>query len=193
MRHFASPGFWACYRRLPADARKLADKNFGLLKADPRHPSLRFKKIGKYRSVRVGLHAGCGIGRMAVPLTGYLSAEGSYEGFDIVPEGVRWCQENITPKYPNFRFQIADVHNDRYHPEGSQKASEYRFPYADGSFDFVFLTSVFTHMLPQDMENYLSEISRILRSGGRCLITFFLLNAESLKLIEMGASDLDFQ
>jgi len=33
----------------------LADKNFELLKADPRHPSLRFKRIGKYRSVRVGL------------------------------------------------------------------------------------------------------------------------------------------
>jgi hypothetical protein len=56
LRHFASPDFWACYRRLPADVRKLADKNFELLKADPRHPSLRFKKIGKYRSVRVGLH-----------------------------------------------------------------------------------------------------------------------------------------
>lgn len=56
MRHFASPDFWAYYRRLPADVRQLADKNFELLKADPLHPSLRFKKIGKYRSVRVGLH-----------------------------------------------------------------------------------------------------------------------------------------
>ena len=55
MRHFASPGFWASYRQLPADTRRLADKNFELLKADPRHPSLRFKKVGKYRSVRVGL------------------------------------------------------------------------------------------------------------------------------------------
>ncbi len=55
MRHLASPGFWACYRRLPVDVRELADKNFELLKAEPRHPSLRFKKIGRYRSVRVGL------------------------------------------------------------------------------------------------------------------------------------------
>ncbi len=55
MRHFASPDFWSLYRDLPEDVRELADKNFELLKTDPRHPSLRFKKIGKYPSVRVGL------------------------------------------------------------------------------------------------------------------------------------------
>lgn len=36
--------------------RQLADKNFELLKADSRHPSLHFKRIGRYRCVRVGLH-----------------------------------------------------------------------------------------------------------------------------------------
>jgi hypothetical protein len=44
------------YRQLPADVRALADKNFQLLKADPRHPSLHFKKIDKLWSVRVGAH-----------------------------------------------------------------------------------------------------------------------------------------
>ncbi|HYY99081.1 MAG TPA: hypothetical protein VE642_10845 [Pyrinomonadaceae bacterium] len=44
------------HRRLPADVRDLADKNFQLLKADPRHPSLRFKKIDRLWSVRVGAH-----------------------------------------------------------------------------------------------------------------------------------------
>ena len=56
MRHFASPEFWRMHRRLPADVRDLADKNFQLLKADPRHPSLRFKKIDRLWSVRVGAH-----------------------------------------------------------------------------------------------------------------------------------------
>jgi hypothetical protein len=36
-------------------ARVLADKNFALLKSDPRHPSLQFKKVGRFWSVRVGL------------------------------------------------------------------------------------------------------------------------------------------
>lgn len=55
MKHFASPEFWSAYRRLPANVCSLADKNFVLLKSDPRHPSLHFKQIGRYHSVRVGL------------------------------------------------------------------------------------------------------------------------------------------
>lgn len=55
MKHFATSRFWACYARLPEPIRQLADKNFELLKADLRHPSLHFKKIGTFRSVRVGL------------------------------------------------------------------------------------------------------------------------------------------
>jgi hypothetical protein len=55
VRHFASPDFWFHYRLLPENIRRLADKNFALLKADARHPSLHLKKIGDYWSVRVGL------------------------------------------------------------------------------------------------------------------------------------------
>ena len=55
MRHFASQEFWENYRKLPGPVRKLADKNFELLKSDPRHPSLRFKKMGRFYSARVGL------------------------------------------------------------------------------------------------------------------------------------------
>jgi hypothetical protein len=56
MRHWASPAFWQAYARLPQHTRDLADKNYELLKADPRHPSLHFKQIGRYWSVRVGAH-----------------------------------------------------------------------------------------------------------------------------------------
>ena len=55
MRHSTSPKFWAAYEALPLQVRKLADANFELLKRDPRHPSLQFKKVGRYWSVRVGL------------------------------------------------------------------------------------------------------------------------------------------
>ena len=56
MKHFASPQFWRHYRQLPPEVRALADKNFQLLKADSKHPSLHFKKIDKLWSVRVGAH-----------------------------------------------------------------------------------------------------------------------------------------
>lgn len=55
MKHLASPEFWSAYRQLPDHVRALADKNFALLKSDPRHPSLHFKQIGRYHSARVGL------------------------------------------------------------------------------------------------------------------------------------------
>jgi hypothetical protein len=56
VKHLASPEFWANYEALPPAVRKLADANYALLKRDPRHPSLHFKRVGSYWSVRVGLH-----------------------------------------------------------------------------------------------------------------------------------------
>ena len=54
MKHFTSPSFWECYRNLPSSIQELADRNFEFLKANPNHPSLHLKKVGKYWSVRVG-------------------------------------------------------------------------------------------------------------------------------------------
>lgn len=56
MRHNASPRFWECYRSLPEKVRRQADAAFERLKADPRHPSLHLKKVGRFWSARVGLH-----------------------------------------------------------------------------------------------------------------------------------------
>jgi hypothetical protein len=56
LKHFAAPSFWETYQRLPVNIRKLADQCYEILKSNPRHPSLHFKKTGKYNSVRVGLH-----------------------------------------------------------------------------------------------------------------------------------------
>lgn len=138
------------------------------------------------------LDVGCGIGRMAAPLTKYVT-EGSYEGIDIVSSGIDWCTKKISPKYPNFKFQQADVYSEMYNPKGKYKSSEYKFPYEDKSFDFVFLTSVFTHMLPHDVDNYLSEISRVLKQDGKCLITYFLLTQDSKDHIKRKHSAFSFQ
>jgi hypothetical protein len=56
LNHFATPNFWFHYRGLPDEVRDLADKNFQLMRIDPRHPSLRLKKVGAFWSARVGLH-----------------------------------------------------------------------------------------------------------------------------------------
>lgn len=59
MKHRTLPRFWQHYRQLPEEVRRSADKSFELLKADPFHPSLHFKKVGGARnlwSARVGTH-----------------------------------------------------------------------------------------------------------------------------------------
>ena len=55
MNHYTSSRFWKAYEALPEHIQKLADENFELLKADPKHPSLHFKQIGQLWSARVGL------------------------------------------------------------------------------------------------------------------------------------------
>lgn len=137
------------------------------------------------------LDIGSGIGRKTFLLTDYLSREGRYEGLDIVKAGVDWCTDRITRKYPHFKFQLIDIYNETYNPQGKYKASEYKLPFDDETFDLVLLGSVFTHMLPEDTENYLSEIARVTKRGGRSLISFFLLDETSIGLIEAGKSSIN--
>ncbi|MBA2591461.1 MAG: class I SAM-dependent methyltransferase [Pseudomonadota bacterium] len=131
------------------------------------------------------LDLGCGIGQKARVLSTFLNSAGSYEGLDIVRSGIEWCQKAYR-HLPNFQFQLADVYSKHYNPFAQFLARDYRLPFVSGEFDFVFLSSVFTHMLPPDVENYFSEISRVLKPGGRSVITFFLLNAEALNGIGTG-------
>ena len=55
MTHHTNPDFWYCYRQLPEEIQRRADKAYELLRQNPRHPSLHFKKVGDLWSVRVTL------------------------------------------------------------------------------------------------------------------------------------------
>lgn len=136
------------------------------------------------------LDVGSGMGRKILPLLNYLT-RGSYEGLDLIETQVNWCQDKISSKYPNFQFQRIDVWNEHYNPSGKVKASEYRFPFEDKEFDFVILGSVFTHMFTGDMTHYMSEINRVLKPGAKGMISYFLLNPESEKLIAQGKSTIN--
>jgi SAM-dependent methyltransferase len=182
--------------RLRGAARDALDRLRGT--ADPTLPPRRLQLAvggGDYRAVgelfrdlfvELGglephhdvLDAGSGSGRMAYALKGWLT--GRYEGFDIMPDAVEWCRRNITPEHPNFRFQVADIRSERYNPHGVYEADNYRFPFADDSFDFAYLTSVFTHLPRAAVENYVRELARVLRPGGRCFATYFLMNEQAV-------------
>ena len=139
----------------------------------------RFIELGNLKPGNRVLDIGCGVGRIAIPLTSYLKSDGSYEGFDIVKSGIDWCNKRIKPNFPNFNFIYINLKNSLYNSHSDKSARDFKFPYKDNEFDFVILTSVFTHMLPPDMDNYLKEIYRVLKFNGVCYTTFFLLNNDT--------------
>jgi SAM-dependent methyltransferase len=134
------------------------------------------------------LDVGCGVGRMGIMLAHYLGPTARYEGFDIMEDLIRWADREISGRAPHFKFQHVNVYNKAYNPSGTLAASEFRFPYEDESFDLIFLSSVFTHLLSDDLRHYLDEIYRVLRPEGRCLSTYFLMNKESRAVIDAGRS-----
>jgi SAM-dependent methyltransferase len=139
------------------------------------------------------LDAGCGAGRLAFGLTSYLSPKGRYDGFDVDAKSIRWAQKNISHRLPNFHFHLADVQNQSYNPRGRTRGAAFTFPYENETFDMVFLFSVFTHMLPADMERYMAEISRVLKKGKRAYLTYYLLHPESLRAIREKKLPLNFE
>lgn len=139
------------------------------------------------------LDVGCGKGRIALPLLRYLSKDGQYDGFDINKEEINWCSSYITRKFGNFHFNYVDIYNQLYNPAGKYLANTFKFPYPSNSFDKVLLASIFTHLTIADMKHYFEEIARVLKPSGKCLITYFLLNAESVALIKKQMSFHEFE
>ena len=135
------------------------------------------------------LDIGSGIGRLAIPLTQTLQA-GSYEGFDVVEFGVRWCQQNISVQHRHFNFTYVDLSNDLYKSAGAD-ATTFVFPYSDRSFTLAVATSVFSHMLPAEVQRYLGEVERVLQPGGRFVFTAFVLD-EAARVAMRQHDGLDF-
>ncbi|MGE5359594.1 MAG: class I SAM-dependent methyltransferase [Bacteroidales bacterium] len=122
------------------------------------------------------LELGCGHGRTARGLIGYLQAPGRYMGVDVDRRRLDDARQRITPYHPNFQFTWADVRNRHYNPAGITAGADYRFPFAERDFDVIYAASLFTHLLPDETRNYLREARRVLKRGGRCLFSFFVLD-----------------
>lgn len=120
---------------------------------------------------------GCGYGRLAHAFLRDISFNGTYTGVDILAPHICWCQQVLTPlSSGRFAFHVLDVQSDRYNPDGTIAAAEANLGVADNCGDVIVLTSVFTHMYPEQIRHYLGEIKRILADEGQAFITFFLLD-----------------
>jgi SAM-dependent methyltransferase len=120
------------------------------------------------------LDIGVGCGRWAHWLRDYnflgRRFAGRYVGVDIDEEAVGWCRRNYDAE--RFRFYVSSDRSTSYnHFAGAQ--SKYRVPLAEKSFDLVFSSSLVTHLLEPELENYLRESHRLLRTGGAAMHSHF--------------------
>jgi SAM-dependent methyltransferase len=169
----------------PESLQFVGDGSFRLIGAEFLGHFVRYGRLMPDEHV---LDLGCGVGRMAVPLTQYLDPErGAYDGVDVVQPGIAWCSARITPVYPRFRFHHLDLAHSRYNPRGAVAVADAGLPFDDASFDFVTATSVVTHLPPEDVIAYAREIARLLRPGGRCFLSLFLMNDAARRNLASGA------
>jgi SAM-dependent methyltransferase len=143
------------------------------------------------------LDIGCGVGRVALPLTQYLGPSGSYFGLDINLSAVSWCHEHITQIYPNFEFAVVNARNPHYGNKFEYGRSAMRdagMPLGhERKFDVVLATSLFTHLLWPDVEFYIEHIALHLTEGGFAYTTWFLIDERSRAAINAGQSGFDFE
>jgi SAM-dependent methyltransferase len=135
------------------------------------------------------LEIGCGAGRMAMPFESFLTS-GTYVGVDIREDYIGWANQHLGSA--KLSFKLLDLANPHYRKSGSD-AAQAILPFADADFDFIFLTSVFTHLNSREMANYVRECARLLRPNSYMLSTFFLLNAHSHKGIADRLSKYKFR
>lgn len=142
------------------------------------------------------LDIGCGVGRVALPLTQFLNTTAAYFGIDINLSAISWCHEHITQVYPNFEFAVVNARNPQYgnHFEyGQSTMREAGLPlHQSRRFDTVIATSLFTHLLWPDVEFYIERIAHHLREGGFAYTTWFLIDDRARASIEAGTSQFDF-
>jgi SAM-dependent methyltransferase len=118
------------------------------------------------------LDVGCGTGFLGIASEPFLGNEGIYLGIDVIRRNIEFCKKH----YPrgSHAFHHLDVRNPTYAPE--QKAGKENWPVADESMDMVTALSVWTHLNEEDATFYFREVGRVLKSGGRSILTFFLLD-----------------
>ncbi len=139
-----------------------------------------------YRSV---FDFGCGCGRVARQMLQQREQPERYLGIDLHAGMIRWCQENLTPRAPQFEFIHHDVFDDNFNP-GEQKPRFAPFPARDGDFTLVNAISVFTHLTEEQALPYLREAARVLSDDGIVHASFFLLDKRTFPFMQPHANAL---
>lgn len=120
------------------------------------------------------LDVGCGVGRLPIGILDRVGTVRAYRGVDVHAKSIRWCKQHIESAHPCFQFRLVDAKNRCYNPKGLPLSDSFQFPFDDESFDVIYLYSVFSHMMAEDVKVYLREFRRLLRPDGKVFLTAFL-------------------
>jgi SAM-dependent methyltransferase len=120
------------------------------------------------------LDLGCGVGRLPIGILAKGLEIESYWGVDVDERSIRWCKKYIESKHSKFQFQHTNARNALYNPKGAELDTHFRLPFDDGSVDIIYMYSVFSHMLTDDIRLYTREFKRILAMGGSAFLTAFV-------------------
>lgn len=160
------------------DFWQIGNQIVGLTMATARlHPSDRVLDIG------------CGLGRVALPLSRFLDERGSYDGFDTSHEYIDWCRSSLPLDPARFRFRHCSIQSSHYNEQGEIAAEAFAFPWPENIFSLIIAVSLFTHLSAAATTNYLHEIARTLKARGRLFASFYVLDKQSAALAEGGTTD----
>jgi SAM-dependent methyltransferase len=125
---------------------------------------------------------GVGCGRQAVHMRDLRHHgerfRGSYLGVDIDAEALAWCRSNFDER---FEF-VQSTHESTSYLNDAANAADYRFPRGDQSVDFIMGLSLLSHLLEHTARNYLEEGARVLKPGGKMVLTCFAIDFAPRKL-----------
>ena len=151
-----------------------------------------------YLRLLAGLHdgdslwdMGCGCAMLELALQD-LGWQGQLIGTDLHRPCIEWAQKNIETRHPGHRFVHMDVYNAAYWPSGTLSAQEWLDGFGEKGFDVIVAKSLFTHVLPDELRVYLKGMADRLKSGGRALLTFFVLSEEQARLAAMRRNRIPF-
>ena len=118
------------------------------------------------------LDVGCGTGLLGIAAEPMTSPKGSYLGIDVMKYDIDFCRKHF--KNGNYRFIHFDVANPTY--AATQDENLKPWPIEDESRDLITALSVWTHLREEHAIYYFKEVARVLKKGGKAIITFFYLD-----------------
>ena len=134
---------------------------------------------------------GCGCGMLELALQD-LRWQGRLIGTDIHKPCIDWAQKNIGTRIAGHKFIHMDIYNAAYWRKGTSSAQQWLDKFGEKGFDVVVAKSLFTHVLPDELNVYLKGIADRLKSGGKALLTFFILSEEQARFTVSGKSRISF-